>query len=451
LRSSWITVAIVLGLTGCGTVYKTADVIPSEQEGSEVAVKRITAQSLAEANRSTYQPKGLPQVFRATAASGSALRGAGALPEPPLEPEAKPAKLALRLPPEPPVEPYQIGVGDVVLLSTPSASSTVEELSGLLAAQNSRQGYTVQDDGSINIPNVGRVRIADMTIEEAEAELFQQLANSQLDPVFSLEISEFNSKKIAIGGAVANPGVVPVSLTPLYLDEALSAAGGIEVADIDYASVRLYRGGTLYQIPLSELYSHSGLQRTRLIDGDSVFVDSVYDLEGAQRYFEQQIELINIRQAARVAALNELTSEVELRRAQLEEARANYRDRKALGAEDADYVYLAGEVGKQSRYALPFERRANLADALYDSANGVAAKTGDYSQIYVLRAAGKSGGITAWQLDARNAANLALATRFELRPNDVVFVAEQPVTRWGRTISQITPALITTTIAAASN
>ena len=42
-----------------------------------------------------------------------------------------------------------------------------------------------------------------------------------------------------------------------------------------------------------------------------------------------------------------------------------------------------------------------------------------------------------------------LATRFELRPDDVIFIAEQPVTRWNRVIQQITPSLITSVTAAA--
>jgi polysaccharide export outer membrane protein len=58
--------------------------------------------------------------------------------------------------------------------------------------------------------------------------------------------------------------------------------------------------------------------------------------------------------------------------------------------------------------------------------------------------------ITALHLDARNAANFLLATRLELRPNDVIFVAEQPVTRWNRVIQQIVPSVITSSIAAAS-
>ena len=73
--------------------------------------------------------------------------------------------------------PYRIGVGDVLLLGNEIGGNTVEELSGLLAAQNSRQGYTVQDDGAIAIPDVGRVRLDGLTLEEAEAQLFQSLVS----------------------------------------------------------------------------------------------------------------------------------------------------------------------------------------------------------------------------------------------------------------------------------
>ncbi|WP_283180206.1 hypothetical protein [Gemmobacter sp. 24YEA27] len=53
------------------------------------------------------------------------------------------------------------------------------------------------------------------------------------------------------------------------------------------------------------------------------------------------------------------------------------------------------------------------------------------------------GALTAWHLDAGAAAGLMLATRFEMRPNDVVYIAQQPVTKWDRVVSQITPSLIT--------
>ncbi|MFD2741549.1 polysaccharide biosynthesis/export family protein [Sulfitobacter aestuarii] len=442
----FLTAILALSLTGCGTIYRSSKVVEGAAGASNVRVLPLNAETVVQANRAPYAPKTLPAIFRQTAGGSASVRGAGALPVPPLSGEQRPRALELRLPPNQEPGPYMIGVGDVVLLSTPAGASTIEQLSGLLAAQNSRQGYTVQDDGSINIPNVGRVRIAGMTIEDAEAALFQKLVENQIDPTFSLEIAEFNSRRVSIGGAVANPAVVPVTLTPLYLDQALAAAGGITVEDQDYASVRLYRDGALYQIPLTELYSRAGLTRTRLLPGDAIFVDTEYQLGRAQEYFAQQITLLQARQGLRTAALSELQAEISLRQSALAEARDNYRARIELGADNRDYVYLTGEVGKQSRFALPFERRAKLADALFDS-GGVASTTGDVSQIYVLRASDdprEFGAVTAWHLDARNAANFALATRFELRPDDIIFIAQQPVTRWDRSLSQIVPTLVNT-------
>ncbi|MEM8654389.1 MAG: polysaccharide biosynthesis/export family protein [Pseudomonadota bacterium] len=442
-----LTLTICLTIAGCGTVYRSSSVRPGPTDGTNVRVVPISGETVVQANRSPYQPKTLPAVFSLTAGTGSGLRGPGALPDPTFDADT-PAPLALRLPQPVDPGPYRIGVGDVVLLSTPNAASSVEQLSGLLAAQNARQGYTVQDDGSVNIPNVGRIRIADMTIEDAEDALFQRLVENNIDPTFSLELAEFNSKRVSVGGAVAAPTVVPVALTPVTLDTALAAAGGIAVQDQDFASVRLYRDGALYQIPLTTLFERPDLLRTRLIDGDAVFVDAQYQLDQAASYFEQQIALTSARQSARAAAVNELQAEVGLRRAELDEARSNYRLRTDLGADNRDYVYLTGEVRIQSRFALPYERTASLADALFNDARGVTVDSGDISQIYVLRASDdprEFGAVTAWHLDARNAANFALMTDFQLRPDDVIFIAQQPITKWNRAVSQLVPSLISVT------
>ncbi|NNE50908.1 MAG: sugar transporter [Sulfitobacter sp.] len=413
----------------------------------------LNAQTVLAANRSTYAPKQIPAVFFQNAGGPSVGRGAGTLPSPTLDPQSRPDALQLRVPPAPPRTAYEIGVGDVLLLATRGSGSTVEELSGLLAAQNRRQGYTVQDDGAIAIPDVGRVGVAGLTLEEAEAALFQELLENQIDPSFSLEIAEFNSRRVSIGGAVGRPTVTPITLTELTLDEAIAAAGGIQTPDLDFASIRIYRDGSLYQIPLSEYLSRGDLQKTRLVAGDSVFVDTEYQLDRAQAYFAEQITLAQFRQQSRVQALNELQSEVNLRRAALNETRSNYQARLDLDAVGRDHVYLSGEVNKPGRFTLPFGRQATLADALY-SEGGFETRTGNPGQIYVLRGSPDPrdfGAVTAWHLDARNAAKLTLATRMELRPNDIIFIAEQPVTRWNRVVTQITPSLINTISAATNN
>lgn len=431
----------LVALTGCGVAYISPRV--SESDGA-VRVLPLTGDSVRVANGSPYRPRELPSVFFANAGGGGGLRGAGAAPAPSLDQQNRPAAMQMRLPPPVNPGPYEIGVGDVLLLATKTNANTVEELSGLLAAQNSRQGYTVQDDGAIAIPDVGRVRVAGLTLEEAEAQLFQSLVENQIDPTFSLEIAEFNSKRVSLGGAVGQPGVAPITLTPLTLDTALAAAGGIRTEDLDYASIRIYRDGTLYQIPLNEYLRQPQAQKTRLVDGDSVFVDTEYELEKARAYFEEQIRLAEFRQQGRVQALNELNAEVGLRRAALEESRGNFRDQMELDAVDRDYVYLTGEVTTPSRFALPFGREASLADALFDS-KGFQTREANPGQLYVLRGSpepGKPDLVTAWHLNGADASNMILATKMQMRPNDVIFIAEQPITRWNRVVQQLVPSLL---------
>ncbi|SIO02876.1 polysaccharide biosynthesis/export family protein [Vannielia litorea] len=440
-------IGLCVVLAACGTAYQSPKVRGGLTDGTRVRVVPVNAETTLLANRSQYDPRTLPAIFSTGAGAGGGLRSSGALPDPVFEQTSPPSSLETRLPPQADPGPYAIGVGDVILLATPKAGGTVEELSGLLAAQNARQGYTVQDDGSVNIPSVGRVRIAGMTVEEAEAELFQRMVQSQIDPTFSLEIAEFNSQKVSVGGAVSNPAVASIRLTPLYLDQALAAAGGVTAKDLDYASIRIYREGALYQIPLREFYARSGLKRIRLIDGDSIFVDTEYELDQAQSYFEQQITLAGFRSQQRRDALSELSTEIAIRRDALNEARQNYRAQVEFDAVDRDYVYLTGEVERQARFPLPLGRQASLADALFEGAGGIPLETGNVREIYVLRASDdprEFGAVTAWHLDGRNAANFTLAAKFELRPDDVIFVAEQPVTRWNRVVRQITPSLITT-------
>ena len=251
-----LALGATLVLSACGVVYNSPQVSEGIASGAKVRVIPITAETMLSANRSAYRPDTLPAIFSQTAGGGSGLRGRGALPDSAVEPENRPATLTTRIPPDIPARPYRIGVGDVMVLATPSGGNSVEELSGLLAAQNRRQEFVVQDDGAISIPDVGRIPIAGETIDEANELVFQALVESQIDPAFSLEVAEFKSKRISVGGAVRNPSVIPVDLQPLYLDEVLSKSGGVTAKekDYDYVSVRIYRDGELYQIPLSEMY-----------------------------------------------------------------------------------------------------------------------------------------------------------------------------------------------------
>ena len=438
-RRNYLAIALLstaFVTTGCGVTYHSPSV---KEAAAGVAVREVplTAQSVLVANQSSYSPKALPSAFYQTAGGGS-LRFAGALPDEPFVPEETRGTLQLRPPPDILPQTYRIGVGDVVLLATKSVGSTVEELTGLLAAQNRRQGYTVRDDGRIAIPEIGQIDIAGLTVEEAEARIFEVLVRNQIDPAFSLEVSDFNSQRVAIGGSVGQSTLIPITLKPLTLSDALTSAGGIQLSNDEFGSIRIYRNGTLYQIPVRDYFQDPALQRRLLLDGDAVYVDTTYDLEQALAFYQQRLDVIAQRTQARAQALAESQTEVNLRRAALDEQRTNFEARDEYGAVDRDYVYLTGEVARQSRFALPFGQTASLADALYDS-GGYNNATGSSRHIYVLRAStnpSEFGAVTAWHLDATNAVNLTLAARMELRPDDIIFIEEQPVTKWGRSLQQ---------------
>ena len=216
-------VLALMAMTGCGAAYISPSV--QETDDGSVDVIQLTPATVAVANKSSFSPQKLPKVFRQVAPVPAA-RSAGALPSQVSVQENRPAVIESRIPNAIAISPYVIGVADVVLLATPSTGNTVAELSGLLAAQNKRQGYTVQDDGAIAIPDVGRIQVAGLTLEAAEAEVFQALVAAQINPTFSVEVSEFNSQRVSVGGAVVKPSLVPISLKPLYLEEALQLAGG---------------------------------------------------------------------------------------------------------------------------------------------------------------------------------------------------------------------------------
>lgn len=434
-------------VVSCGLTYNSPSVrddIYDDEDALNVSIVAMTPETISRANSTPYTPRDLPPEFDRSVGASGGLSRAPALPTAPFIPEQTRERLDFRPLPDARPEQYRIGIGDVLLLATRGNATTVEELSGLLAAQNRRQGYTVRDDGSIAIPEIGSVDLAGLTLQEAEDRVFQVLVENQIDPAFSLEVAEFNSRRVTVGGAVGQPNVLPITPIPLTLGEAIVAAGDISVTDEEFASIRVYRDGTLYQIPVERYLKSQDLRNKVLLNGDAVFVDTTYNLDRALQFYETQLDVISLRSNARSDALQLLNTEINIQRAALQERRQLFLTRNDLGAVQRDYVYLAGEVNQQSRFPLPFEQHATLADVLY-SEGGFDTLTGDPTQIYVLRLGGAftpGAQILAYHLDAANAASLVFATRFQMRPDDVLFIEEQPITKWNRSFQQFFPTVV---------
>ena len=147
-------------------------------------------------------------------------------------------------------------------------------LNDLIASQNSQRGFKVQDDGAVSIPDIGRLVIGGLTLQEAESNIYQRLLEVGETPSFSIEITKFESQKISISGYVKSPGILPISLQHLYLDEAIYQSGGFTISDASFIIVRLYRDGSIYQVYGPEIYNHNDTNRILLQDGDTIIVDA---------------------------------------------------------------------------------------------------------------------------------------------------------------------------------
>ncbi len=84
----------------------------------------------------------------------------------------------------------------------------------------------VDGDGQITLPFVGRVRVAGLTVSEAEKQLTSQLSKFILHPQVALNVVESHSQPVSVFGAVNNPGAYQLEGRKT-LTEILSMAGGL--------------------------------------------------------------------------------------------------------------------------------------------------------------------------------------------------------------------------------
>jgi polysaccharide export outer membrane protein len=90
--------------------------------------------------------------------------------------------------------------------------------------------------GGIDLPLIGRVKAAGLTIDELRGQIREQLDEYVRDPQVSVEIVAFRSQSVTVMGAVKNPGVFYLE-RPTTLATALSLAGGVSPEGADTVAV----------------------------------------------------------------------------------------------------------------------------------------------------------------------------------------------------------------------
>jgi polysaccharide export outer membrane protein len=125
------------------------------------------------------------------------------------EPALTPAPLEERFP------SYILGPGDEIVIMA------------LNAEEVSNKPIRIPSEGEINLPMVGRIRVAGMTIEELEDELGERLKVYIKEPDVAVHVARFQGQPVSVLGAVGSPGIVQLEGRKSLL-EVLSMAGGLQ-------------------------------------------------------------------------------------------------------------------------------------------------------------------------------------------------------------------------------
>ncbi len=110
-----------------------------------------------------------------------------------------------------------------------------------------------------------------------------------------------------------------------------------------------------------------------------------------------------------------------------------------------DFEYKPGQVfalsgaGNAQMVSIDPSKRETLADILFTEQGAFNNLLAKRSEVYLLRGQNPSN---AYHLDAQNVSRILVAAKTELRPNDIVYVADRPIISFSRTLLEILPLRI---------
>ena len=240
--------------------------------------------------------------------------------------------------------------------------------------------YIIDQDGMIDLPFIGKVKLDGLTLNEAQNILTEVIKDFYKNPDLQINIEEFNSSKIYIVGAVRNQKTINLDQKPIKLIEAaIEANFNPSAADKLYGTKGfLRRDNEVYKINLTNAFSGKDEKENfYLKKNDVIFIDR-----------------------------------------------------------NSDAIHVFGEVTKPGVYF------PNLDYSLTEliSTSGLNQLTANAKKVYVIREKFKSFlEVDVFQLDIKNPVNLIAGRKFMLQPKDIVFVPPTEIVKWNRTISLLLP------------
>ncbi|MBL8473413.1 MAG: polysaccharide export protein [Rhodocyclaceae bacterium] len=152
---------------------------------------------------------------------------------------------------------YQLGPGDIVELSiweTPPAmlfgATVLDPTSGPITSRSvTLPEQMITQEGTINVPFAGRVRVNGRTPPEIEADIVKRLGGKANQPQVLVRVVKNNTSNITVVGDVTSSTLMPLTPKGERLLDALAIAGGVK-QPVNRMSVQLSRGSRSATMPL---------------------------------------------------------------------------------------------------------------------------------------------------------------------------------------------------------
>ena len=148
----------------------------------------------------------------------------------------------------------------------------------IIGQKDSIETYAIKRNGSINIPDIGIVKLSGLSLNEASRFIKAKVADAFIGTEAYVTLSEIRDINVLISGNAFNPGIYTLNGNSNIL-HALSMAGGINKYG-SYRNILHLRNNEvigkldIYNLLISGQYNFE----TNLKSGDVIFVDTVGNL-----------------------------------------------------------------------------------------------------------------------------------------------------------------------------
>ena len=238
--------------------------------------------------------------------------------------------------------------------------------------------------GNILIPGVGSLKAKNRSLAEVQADITRILIDKGLTPNFQLEVTGFESRKFFLVTEDNGSKAIPLTDTVVDLKDAVlsnivTENQIVSQGSATYKVVELIRNGVSYRMSWQKMLS-GGASNVLIEDGDTIKLKD-FDYKLGQ-------------------------------------------------------VFALGGAGNAELVPIDPSKRETLADMLFSEKGALNNLLAKRSEVYLLRGRNPS---VAYHLDAQNVSRILVAAQTELRPNDIVYVADRPIISFSRTLAELNP------------